>query len=268
VKIDDIYNQVKNLPKSESTLGSEDIYKFSSFFKLKLSDDLLKYQETNFCKFMIYDSLYGSRFGDLRTHNIDMYTLDSKLICIIVSYPANDLFDIYWVNDVVCFQLYDYLKTFEVYYIQRDIDYLNPLWDINVNISFDPEANENVFKDIIEVHSLNDIPKKIRKDWTEISSYEYLSESFIIEYEPFLNWIAISQHQKLSEEFIEKYQHKVDWANISEYQKLSENFIVKFRHKIASDYLYLNDNLTEKFVDDALALCRSLKVDRKQINFL
>ena len=78
-------------------------------------------------------------------------------------------------------------------------------------------------------------------NWTNISEYQKLTESFIEKYKYIINWYFISKNQKLTESFIEKYKDNVNWTNISRYQKLTESFIEKYNLKISENNWLYND---------------------------
>ena len=59
-----------------------------------------------------------------------------------------------------------------------------------------------------------------RVDWSCISKFQKLTESFIEKFQDKVSWYWISACQKLTEGFIEKFQDKVYWYCISRYQKL------------------------------------------------
>ena len=71
-------------------------------------------------------------------------------------------------------------------------------------------------------------------DWDRISTYQKLSEEFMIQFADKLDWNQISKYQKLSEEFMIQFQDKLDWNWISIYQKLSEEFMIQFADKLDS----------------------------------
>ena len=56
-----------------------------------------------------------------------------------------------------------------------------------------------------------------------------------------VDWSCISIYQKLTESFIEKYKDNVNWTYISIYQKLTEYFIEKYNLKISENNWYYKD---------------------------
>lgn len=92
--------------------------------------------------------------------------------------------------------------------------------------------------------SLNEV------NWYDISSYRYLSEDFIREFQNEVNWIPISIHQKLSESFIREFQDKINWYGISccHPNFLSENFIREFNDKLNWNCISKNQKLSEDFI--------------------
>ena len=123
--------------------------------------------------------------------------------------------------------------------------------------------NKDLYKIIITKKlsepELEDLIKKYpdKINWTFISYYQKLSESFIEKYKDKINWHWISYSQKLSESFIEKYKDELDWEWISKYQKLSEKFIRKNINKITNDIFQNKDY--NKYSDE-LKLILRLKV--------
>jgi len=93
--------------------------------------------------------------------------------------------------------------------------------------------------------------KKLNLDnlnWYNITFYQILSESFIIEFLDYVNWQNISQNQKLSEELIREFKDQVEWYYISSYQKLSEEFIREFKYYVYWSYISQYQKLSESFI--------------------
>jgi adenosine deaminase len=89
-------------------------------------------------------------------------------------------------------------------------------------------------------------------DWSYISQFQTLSETFIERFQDKVNWWWISRYQRLSEQFIEKFQDKVDWIWISRYQQLSESFIQKFQDEVGWWWISGFQQLSETFIEKVL----------------
>ena len=118
------------------------------------------------------------------------------------------------------------------------------------------EGDKSVTNKIKIIEEITDIEKFFdeNKDnfginWTYISMYQKLSESFIGKHKDKVNWTYISMYQKLSEEFIEKHCNKVNWNFISNYQILSEEFIDKYSNKVNWFCISKYQKLSEEFIE-------------------
>ena len=89
-----------------------------------------------------------------------------------------------------------------------------------------------------------------QNDWTGISQYPELSETFIEKYADKVDWTLISEYQELSETFIERHADKVNWRFISEYQKLSEGFIEKHAKSVDWHNISIRQQLSESFIEN------------------
>ena len=85
-------------------------------------------------------------------------------------------------------------------------------------------------------------------DWSWISQYQYLSESFIEEHKDLVNWYFISKYQNLSESFIEEHKDLVNWYWISQCQKLSESFIHVHKDLVNWFCISQYQKLSESFI--------------------
>ncbi len=65
-------------------------------------------------------------------------------------------------------------------------------------------------------------------DWYEISRFQNLSESFIIEFKDHVHWRCIWVYQTLSEAFIVKHAKKEDWFFIGQNKNLQRDFLNKY----------------------------------------
>ena len=83
----------------------------------------------------------------------------------------------------------------------------------NVNLVYD-ENNE-----VINIININKV------DWSHISRFQKLSETFMEKHFKDLDKYYISRYQKLSESFMDKHFKDLDKSYISTHQKLSEPFI-------------------------------------------
>lgn len=70
-----------------------------------------------------------------------------------------------------------------------------------------------------------------KREWTYISRYQKLSESFIEEFKNKVNWERIVMHQNVSREFVDKFNKKINWQRIS-MEKQTEEFLEKYKDKI------------------------------------
>lgn len=87
------------------------------------------------------------------------------------------------------------------------------------------------------------------EDWSIISYYQILTESFIREFQDKVDWNNISLRQKMSEDFMREFSHKINWKNASLGLKLSENLIRDFQDKV--DWKWISQcqkNLSESFI--------------------
>jgi hypothetical protein len=90
-------------------------------------------------------------------------------------------------------------------------------------------------------------------NWTNICTYQVLSESFITTFKEKVDWKKISQYQVLSSSFIISdscaYLSKFDWNLISKYQVLEENYITALSSSVNWDLISQYQVLSEEFID-------------------
>jgi hypothetical protein len=74
-------------------------------------------------------------------------------------------------------------------------------------------------------------------NWDHLCRYTTLTESFMNEYDTYLNWYWISITQRLNERFILNHMYKLNWSCISLYQNLSDSFLHNYRSLIDWDVI-------------------------------
>ena len=89
--------------------------------------------------------------------------------------------------------------------------------------------------------------RSFREDlvWDSVSKYTIFgidtkSDSFVYEFQNYVDWVVVSKYQRLSESFIREFQDEVSWINISRYQRLSENFIREFKDYV--DWRFISEH--------------------------
>jgi len=88
-------------------------------------------------------------------------------------------------------------------------------------------------------------------DWSDITLFQKLSEEFIIEFldKDKFDWCNVCVYQRLSEDFIRKFQDKVNWYCISQYQSLSKEFVAEFVNKISFEAILANNKISKEIKD-------------------
>ena len=72
--------------------------------------------------------------------------------------------------------------------------------------------------------------------WREICAYQKLPESFIREYEDYVDWLAVFKYQNVSVDFAREFKDRANWVTISypaSPNHLNEQFVDKYK-----DFLY------------------------------
>lgn len=70
-----------------------------------------------------------------------------------------------------------------------------------------------------------------KDDWEIVSSNQYLSESFIIKYEAYLQIKLINYEFAPSEEYMERYKNILNWHSLN-YIALPDEFVIKYHEHI------------------------------------
>lgn len=82
-----------------------------------------------------------------------------------------------------------------------------------------------------------------------VSSYQKLSEDFILTNIKILDWPMLSYGQKFSLNFYKNYKDKLDWSFISQYKKMDLDFLRMFEEYIDWDIYSSFQNLTDEIVN-------------------
>lgn len=85
-------------------------------------------------------------------------------------------------------------------------------------------------------------------DWKNISQYQRLSETFIIEFQDYLDWEKIAQYQKLSAGFIKDHVHILNMKLVSRHQQLDTGAIEVLKDHLDMKLIFQYQELGENFV--------------------
>lgn len=72
----------------------------------------------------------------------------------------------------------------------------------------------------------------------EISTYQQLSEKFMMEHEHELNWHYLCQYQRMSIPFMRRWSNKLRWDLVSQYQKLDDNFVLDYESELVWKWIF------------------------------
>jgi hypothetical protein len=128
-------------------------------------------------------------------------------------------------------------------------------------------VDEETLRFIIkEFEKLEPTKEKVKEFWEVVSKTQQLSESFIEEFQDYLNWYWISETQELSEDFIKKHIDKIQssiFLNLH-IAKLSDELInmldekfedekeLKELKKIDNELIYISKQLKTTILDDVI----------------